>query len=232
VLSGEPAGYTSAMVAPTRTLIPAAGPTPNDIVRRLGIGPVRFSLADALEMVERGILPEDATIELLNGELVYRDRFDLQGDQIVEGVRHNYVVTALANLSGRVNTDRRHLRTQSTLVCGEDSAPIPDAMILRGTLRDYRDRLPAAADAWCVVEVADSSYERDAGDKRRTYAAAGVGQYVIINLRTRTADVYTNPDRATGTYPPPLVVQPGQTLPLTVGGEGETFGVPLDDVLP
>lgn len=63
-------------------------PSPDPIVRRLGYGPVRFTVSDTLEMVEQGILPEDGRIELLDGSLVYRDRFDLRGDEIVEGPKH------------------------------------------------------------------------------------------------------------------------------------------------
>src|SRR5688572_2263358 len=88
-------------------------------------GPVRFTFADALSMVERGILPEDSTVELLDGALVYRDRFDLRGDEVVEGFKHNFVIAALAELGPRVNGDGRHVRTQSTLKCSETHAPIP-----------------------------------------------------------------------------------------------------------
>ncbi|MDB5331264.1 MAG: hypothetical protein JWP03_2415 [Phycisphaerales bacterium] len=210
---------------------PIASPTPNLIVRRMGYGPVRFTINDALSMIEQGILPEDSRIELLEGSLVYRDRFDLRGSEIVEGVKHNYVINALAKLSARINSDRRELRTQSTLICSETHAPIPDAMILRGTLNDYRERLPAVADAFCVIEVASSSYERDSGEKLIGYARAGVQQYVIFNLRNRTAEVYMTPDMAAGMYPSPQVVAEAQALSLRVG-DGEFFDVPLTDLLP
>ena len=94
----------------------------------------------------------------------------------------------------------------------------------------YAD-LPTAADAWCVVEVADSSYERDIVEKRTAYARAAVRQYVVINLRNRTAEVYTNPDPAAGTYPPPQIVAAGESLLLRIG-EAETFTIRLTDVLP
>ena len=197
----------------------------------MGIGPVRFTVDDAIQMVERGILPEDATVELLDGEFVYRDRFDLRGSDIVEGVRHNFVVSALGELRAKVNTAVRHLRTQSTLVCSETNAPIPDAVVLRGALVDYRERLPVAADAWCVIEVADASYERDVAEKLRGYASAGVRQYVIINLRNRTAEVYAEPDRSATTYPPARVVGAGERLGLRVG-ESEYFELTLSDILP
>ena len=218
------------MVAPA--VIPRSpAPTPDPIVRLMGYGPVRFTLRDALGMVEQGILPEDSTVELLDGSLVYRDRFDLRGGEVVAGIKHDYVVTALSDLGAAMKDSRRHMRTQTTLVCGERHAPIPDAMILRGASADYRQRQPAAADAFCVVEVADSSYERNAGEKLAGYARAGVGQYVIINLRNRTAEVYTGPDPAAGTYPPPEVIPEGQSLSIRVG-EGELFAVPLAEVLP
>src|ERR1700710_813738 len=104
----------------------------------------------------------------------------------------------LGELDESIKSERRHLRTQSTLICAESHAPIPDGMVLRGSRSDYRGRLPQATDALCIIEVADSSYERDAGEKLNAYARAGIEQYIIVNLRTRTAEVYTHADPAAG----------------------------------
>lgn len=197
----------------------------------MGYGPVRFTMTDVTEMVEQGILPEDATIELLDGSLVYRDRFDLKGGEVVAGAQHDFVVTALSKLSGSVDNARRHIRTQTTLVCGERHAPIPDAIVLRGVSRDYSDRLPEAAAVYSVIEVADSSYERDSGEKLTGYARAGVLQYIIINLRNRTAEVYTHSDAVAGLYSPAQIVGASETLLLRVG-EDEYFTVPLAQILP
>ncbi len=103
-------------------------------------------------------------------------------------------------------------------------------MVLRGSLADYQD-LPTAADAYCVVEVADSSYERDTGEKRAGYALAAVAQYIVINLRNRTAEVYLQPDPASGTYGVSEVVAEGESLSLRVGTE-EVFTSVLSDLLP
>lgn len=219
------------MVAPTGSTSSPGPRVASLSVTRMGFGPVRFTIHDALRMVEGGVLPEDSTVELIDGEFVYRDRFDLKGDRIVEGVGHNFVVGAFDDLAARVNTSARYLRTQCTLVCADGYAPIPDVVVLRGGRTDYRTRLPTAGDAFCVVEVADSSYERDAGEKLRGYARAGVAQYVIVNLRNRTAEVYTNPDPAAGTYAAPEVVAGRQALSLRVG-DGEVFVVTLAEVLP
>jgi len=101
-------------------------------------------------------------------------------------------------------------------------------MVLRGTLDQYTD-LAGASDTWCVVEVADASYGRDAGDKRTGYARAGISQYIIIDLRNRTAEIYTNP--TAGTYPAPQIIAADGVLPLRVG-EGEFVSVPMTQILP
>src|SRR5690606_28406901 len=110
----------------------------------------------------------------------------------------------------------RHVRSQQPLVCSETHVPEADFMVLRGTLSDYTD-LPRASDAWCVVEVADASYERDVSEKLVGYALAGVCQYVVVNLREREADVFTEPDSANGTYAARNVVSADQVLPLRIG---------------
>jgi Uma2 family endonuclease len=206
-------------------------PTPHPAVRNMGFGPVRFTFSEALSMVEQGILPEDSTIELLDGVLVYRDRFDLRGSEIVEGTKHNYVVSMLGELDEGIKSERRHLRTQSTFICSESHAPIPDGMVLRRSRSDYRDRLPQAADALCVIEVADSSYERDAGEKLNAYAKAGIEQYIIVNLRGRTAEVYTRPDSAAGAYLDTKIIPENQQVALRVGDD-EYFSFLLSRILP
>jgi hypothetical protein len=75
---------------------------------------------------------------------------------------------------------------------------------------------------------ADASLERDETEKLPIYAAAGVPQYVILNLRTDTAAVHTDPDPAARTRT--AVARPG-TLTLNAG-LGGAVTVALADVLP
>jgi hypothetical protein len=200
-------------------------------VQRMGFGAVAFTVEDMQTMVADHVLPEDSTVELLDGTIIYRDRFDLKGGEIVLGIEHDFVTGALADLNPSIKAVNRHLRVENTLVCSKHHAPIPDACILRGSLRDFATRYPAAADAWCVIEVADSSYERDAGAKLAGYARAGVGQYIIINLRNRTAEVYTEPVTQAGIYSSARVIAETEQLSLQVGPD-ECFGVVLRTLLP
>jgi hypothetical protein len=190
----------------------------------------RFTRRDVETLVKQGIIPEDASTELLSGLVVLKDRAARGEDPLTIGSEHRKTVERLSDLRSRISNSRRHVQSQQPLVCSETHVPEPDFDIIRGTLDDYDDN-PNASDAWCVVEVSDASYERDAREKLAGYARAGVVQYIILNLRNRTAEVYTNPDAAAGTYAPPQVVPETQPLALRVG-EDEFFTVVLAEVLP
>ncbi len=189
-----------------------------------------FTRADAEAMIRIGIIPEDASTELLHGVIVLKDRSAHDQDPTMIGKDHRKCVERFSALRKAIDCEVRHVESQQPLVCSDIHQPEPDIMVLRGTLDDYAD-LPLAADAYCVVEVADSSLDRDEGIKLYWYARAGVPQYVVVNLRNRTAEVYTSPDVTAGTYAPPAVVAEDGVLSLRVGAEA-VFDIPLRDVLP
>src|SRR5206468_585277 len=74
----------------------------------------------------------------------------------------------------------------------DDSEPEPDISAVRGKRRDYEIRHPTAADTGLLVEVSDSSLQRDR-EKRRVYARAGYPLYWIVNIPDRQIEVYTQP---------------------------------------
>jgi hypothetical protein len=191
---------------------------------------VKFTRRDAAELVRLGIIPEDASTELLNGLIVLTDRAATGEDVLRIGKRHRNAVENLSDLRSQINSSSRHVQSQQPLACGEFNEPQPDFMVIRGRKEDLDDDHPAAEDAYCVIEVADSSYERDAGEKLVGYARAGVVQYVIINLRNRTAEVYTKPDMAAQTYAPPLIIGASESVSIRIGDD-EYFTVRLDQIL-
>lgn len=190
----------------------------------------QFTRSDAETMVKLGVIPEDASTELLNGLIVHTDRSSRQQDPHMIGQDHRITVERLSALRGQIDSSIRHVESQQPLVCSETHVPQPDFMVLRGTLSEYSD-LPTAADAFCFVEVADSSYERDSTTKLAGYAAAGIAQYVIINLRNRTAEVYVNPNRESRTYDSPTIVSQDETLSLRIGPSDE-FVIGMKQLLP
>ena len=191
---------------------------------------MQFTADDVMRMIDDGTVSEDASAELLNGYIVHTDRSAHGGDPTMHSPRHRKAVRRLTSLVAEIDTNDRHVQIQSPIVCAALQMPEPDFAVIRGSDDAYTSRLPAAADAFCVVEVADSSLERDRQEKLPIYARAGILQYVILNLRNQTAEVYANPDSAAGTYASTEIVPADGSIALRVG-DTEFHRVPLASLL-
>lgn len=75
------------------------------------------------------------------------------------------------------------------MALSEDSEPEPDLAVV--PWGDYRDEHPTTA--LLVIEVADTSLEADRSFKADEYAAAGVPEYRIVDVRGRTIEVCRDP---------------------------------------
>jgi Uma2 family endonuclease len=71
----------------------------------------------------------------------------------------------------------------------EKSEPEPDLVILRGSHEDFRERHPTGAECRLIIEVADTSLEKDRV-KADIYRAAGVQQYWIVNVAEKCIERY------------------------------------------
>lgn len=182
-------------------------------------------------MIRQRVLPEDASTELLGGLLVLKDQSDAGGDPLMHGPKHRLCIRLLTSLAGKVQTATRFAQVQLPVICANDEMPEPDFAIIRGTDREYAERLPTGADTFMVAEVADSSLERDAEEKLSIYAAAGIPQYLIVNLRNLAIEQYTDPDAAAATYRTKATFSRGQNILLHGGPDGD-IDVAVADLLP
>jgi Uma2 family endonuclease len=143
----------------------------------------RFSVAQYHQMIRLGILTEDDPVELLEGWIIHkmpknpphRAATKLTRNALEEIVPEGWYVDALRTI---------------TLL---DSEPEPDVVVVRGNTRDYLDRHPGSQDLALIVEIADSTLERDRSSKKRLYARAGIPVYWIVNLPEQKLEVYTQP---------------------------------------
>jgi hypothetical protein len=104
----------------------------------------------------------------------------------------------LAALGSRFEAHDCFVSVQGPVRIVPRSVPEPDASVVLGKLADYRRRHAGPADVCSVIEVADSSLLRDRTIKLAIYAAAGVSQYVIVNLVDRQVEVHTGPRVSAG----------------------------------
>jgi len=148
-------------------------------------------------MIAAGILAEGEPIELLDGLLVRRSR----GEGMTTHPHHALAVSKLTMLLvAAVAATRCHVRVQSPVTLPPRDEPEPDLAIVEGRPADFADRHPGPADVTCVIEVAGTSLERDRTIKQRIYAAAGIPQYVIVNLIQSRVEIFEKPDSAQGRY--------------------------------
>lgn len=144
--------------------------------------PRRFTVDEYLQMTESGILTEDDAVELIHGQIV---------EMSPENTPHRATIIKVTRvLVESLDADTYAVQTQSTLPLDDRNAPEPDLAVLRGTPDDLmQGELPAAL----VIEVADTSLERDRTVKQRLYAQAGIPAYWIVNLAAREIEVFTDP---------------------------------------
>ncbi len=77
------------------------------------------------------------------------------------------------------------------------SEPEPDVSVIRGLREGYIERHAGPDAIGLLVEVADTSVERDRNWKKRMYAAAGIPVYWIVDLVDSRVDVFTGPSGET-----------------------------------
>jgi Uma2 family endonuclease len=142
--------------------------------------------ADFHDLVHRGVLADADRVELIEGEVV---------GMAAVGHRHGGHVARitdflLSRLRGRVV-----LWLQSSVALSDVTELQPDVALVHYR-EDYyvgADDVPWPREIFLVIEVADSSLRFDRGRKARLYAAAGVPELWIANLRKEILEVYREP---------------------------------------
>jgi len=181
-------------------------------------------------MIKAGIVHEGAPIELIDGVLLHKDRSASGEDPMSIGKEHSLVVSLLGELDADLAPRGCHMRTQNPLSLPPHDEPEPDGAISRGRPRAYTDRVPGAADAGSVIEVADSSLGYDRKTKLALYARAGIPQYVIVNLAGRCIEIYEQPS-TDGSYQQIAVRRAGEPVALRLA-DGEHLEILADRILP
>jgi Uma2 family endonuclease len=94
-----------------------------------------------------------------------------------------------------------------------DSEPEPDFALLVSRADFYASGKPRPADAYLVIEVADTSLDYDREVKSPLYAENGIAEYWIVNLVDRCLEVHREP-QVDGAYADVRVLRPGESISL------------------
>jgi len=148
--------------------------------------PRPFTHVEYHAMDAAGVFAPDERVQLVAGEIVVMSPM---------GSRHAAAVSLTTDafyMSGRL-AERALIRAQLPLVIPDTSEPEPDFMLL--ARRDDRYALchPRPEDVLLLVEVAYSTLAYDRRVKLPLYAAAGIPESWLLNLRDDVIEAHAEP---------------------------------------
>ena len=146
----------------------------------------RFTVDEYLAMERAGILHEDDRIELIDGETVIMPPIGDPHEACTDWLTRLFVPSLIG---------RAIVRVQGAIRLNDRSAPQPDIAVLRERpLSEVGPYFPP--DVHLVIEVADSTLAYDRGAKLARYAAAGILEVWVANLRAQEVTSYSEPNGA------------------------------------
>ena len=188
-----------------------------------GLVPYRLTVAKYEEMARLGVLGPGDKVELLHGMLA---------SKITTHTPHTFATTTLMFILYDRCRASWCIRSQQPVIVPDDSMPEPDVSVAPGSLGDYLERHPTAAQTVLVVEVSDSSLRLDLGVKLALYAAALIPEYWVVDLPNGKLHVHTLPrgGKKPG-YGSVSALGLDDEVPLTL--RGESFGaIRVGDFVP
>ena len=162
---------------------------------------VRWTIDDYHRMIDAGLLV-DRRVELLNGWIL---------EMAPEGPEHADLSTDSDEFFTAQAEGRYRVRIAKPITIVETgSEPEPDIALVKR--QSYRQRHPTPAEVYLIIEFSNTSLEKDTEEKRRAYAAAGIADYWVANLRQDELIVYRQPIE--GDYRSVQRLRQGQVSPL------------------
>jgi Uma2 family endonuclease len=165
--------------------------------------PTRLDAEQYFALVDKGLLGPDDRVELLEGVVV---------SMAPQATRHAGSIARITSVLVPLLGSRGVVRVQLPFHAGPWSVPEPDFAVVEGPLERWDTEHPRKA--LLVMEVADTSLPTDRLSKAAIYAAAGVPQYVIVNLPQQRLDVFTGPESTRARWSVTRVARRGDQVPL------------------
>ena len=145
----------------------------------------RITVDEYYRMAEVGILPPDARVELIEGEII---------DMAPIGSGHGGTVAQVAQLLQDAARGRAQVFVQSEIRLSDISEPQPDFALVRPRADFYKKKHPGPLDTFLIIEVSESTLRYDREVKAPLYARHGVPEYWVIDLKGRQVRFFRSPD--------------------------------------
>jgi Uma2 family endonuclease len=167
----------------------------------------RISVAEYHDLIASGNLSkESGDFELLDGYLIQK---------MSKKPAHNFCQIRLNQWLTR-NVPEGYVPGQEISITLDRSEPEPDGVLLADRGEEYFSRNAKAEEVALVVEISDSSLERDQSWKLGIYARAMIPHFWIVNIPERTLELYSEPSGEL--YRHCLTLRGDQAASISIGG--------------
>ncbi|MGB7086618.1 MAG: Uma2 family endonuclease, partial [Phormidesmis sp.] len=143
-----------------------------------------ITTAEYHRMAEVGILVADEQIELIAGQIVQK---------MPKGFAHSALCKRIEKLIESLLGDKVLVRLQDPVQLDIYSEPEPDIAVVYPNPNFYDDHYPIPNEIFVIIEIADSTIERDLSTKADLYAASGITDYWVVNVKAQQLHVFRDP---------------------------------------
>jgi Uma2 family endonuclease len=143
-----------------------------------------ITTADYHRMAEVGILAADEQVELIAGQIIQK---------MPKGPTHSARCKRIEKLLERYLGEQVLVRLQDPIQLDIYSEPEPDIAVVHPNTSFYADHHSIPDEVYLIIEIADTTINRDLGVKADLYAAAGIIDYWVVNLTTQQLHVFREP---------------------------------------
>jgi Uma2 family endonuclease len=143
-----------------------------------------FTVDEYYSMAEAGIIGPDERVELVEGEIIQMSPI---------GHRHGVRVVRASTMFFEALGRRAVISTQGTLRLNKRTELEPDLVVFKPRADFYASGRATPADVLLVVEMADTSLSYDRNIKIPLYAAAGIPEVWIQNIKKDVLLVHRDP---------------------------------------
>jgi Uma2 family endonuclease len=144
-----------------------------------------FTSDDVLKMAEAGLFGPEERIELIDGQI-----FEMSPT----GDRHILCVNLATFIFTEAFGRQAVVSIQNAMHLNIHNMPQPDVVVFKPRADFYASGRPTPADVLFLVEVSDSTLRRDRHIKLPRYAAAGIPEVWIEDLKHEWILVFRDPE--------------------------------------
>ena len=144
----------------------------------------RWTVEQYHRLAEVNLIDASEKIELIDGKLIYTAPI---------GRHHIAYVNKIEEWLKEQLGKQAIVQVQNPIVLNKYSEPEPDISVLRRTENFYFDQSPDPEDIYLVIEISDTTLEKDRTIKMEQYAKSGIAEYWIINIQGEQMEIHLSP---------------------------------------